>query len=423
MVTTRSTPITTDPAEHLAHAADPQPDTSETPEGTVNIEEPAAAVGENQFTDGGPNPGTVRPPPGQELDDMSVEELQAMKAQLDQELHIATLKQQILQARAQLQGVSAPMNHGQHPNQESGNPDSSACGEKRSRTDTIPAEKRPSRFKLKDPYSGKSLTELETFIGRAESWFDRYPEWYSQYPHHKVGEASDNLSSKQFLNFNIYRKEKEPEQVTWEDFKAHLRRLFNDPELLRIAATRDHSNARQLESQSVWEFARYLRTLEDQMDMQYTEEQRMKLLMVKVLRPIQDEAQKYPEKPRTYEGTVQFLQKLEDAMPERQRAKNTRRRDGQGSDGHEYRAAPNHRRTRGKSPAERRGRHNQFPRRDGTTAGKSGGENPKGKERGGSRSDQTRSTCNYCGKVGHWEKECYKKGFEMARKTSEPSKN
>ncbi|CRG88523.1 Retrotransposable element Tf2 155 kDa protein type 3 [Talaromyces islandicus] len=294
------------------------------------------------------------------------------------------------------------------------NPINSSHAEKRPRTDTIPAEKRPSRFKLKDLYGGKTLTELETFIGRAESWFDRYPEWYNQYPHHKVGEASDNLNSKQFLNFNIYRKEREPEQITWEDFKAHLRRLFHDPELLRIAATRDHNDARQLEGQSVWEFARYLRTLEDQMDMQYTEEQRMKLLMVKVLRPIQDESQKYSEKPRTYEGTVQFLQKLEDAMPERQKIRNARRRDGQSSNGNEHRAVTNHRRAGARTPADKRGKYNQFPRRDEITAGRSSGENPKGRERGRPRSDQTRLTCNYCGKVGHWEKECYKKGFDTA---------
>ncbi|QKX57712.1 uncharacterized protein TRUGW13939_11567 [Talaromyces rugulosus] len=417
MVTTRSTPIPTDTTERSVPAAEIQPSMSETLDGHGNREEPAVELEGNHPTSEDLDLGMVRPPPEQELEDMSMEELEAMKTQLDQELHIANLKRQILQTRAQLRGAPA------HENQDTGTPDSSAHGEKRPRTDTIPAEKRPSRFKMKDPYSGKSLTELETFIGRAESWFGRYPEWYSQYPHHKVGEASDNLSSKQFLNFNMYRKEKEPEPITWEDFKAHLRRLFHDPELLRIAATRDHNDARQLEGQSVWEFARYLRTLEDQMDMQYSEEQRMKLLMVKVLRPIQDESQKYPEKPRTYEGTVQFLQKLEDAMPERQKTRNSRRRDGHGSSGNEYRAAPNHRRAGARPPMDKRGKDDQFPRRDEAAAGRSSGGNPKGKERGKPKGDRTGSTCNYCGKVGHWERECYKKGFDEARKASEPSKN
>lgn len=74
IVIIKSISIITDPAEHPAHAADPQPDTSEMPEGTVNIE-PAAVVEENQFTNRGPNPGTVQLPPGQELDDISVKKL------------------------------------------------------------------------------------------------------------------------------------------------------------------------------------------------------------------------------------------------------------------------------------------------------------------------------------------------------------
>ncbi|QKX60778.1 uncharacterized protein TRUGW13939_07924 [Talaromyces rugulosus] len=181
---------------------------SETLDGHGNKKEPTVELEENHPTSEDLDLGIMQPSSEQELEDISIKELKAIKTQLDQKLHITNLKQQILQTQAQLRGAPA------HENQDTGTPNSSTHREKRPQTDTISTEKHPSRFKIKNPYSGKSLTELETFIGRAESWFDKYPKWYSQYPHYKVGKASDNLSSKQFLNFNMYQKEKEPEPIT-----------------------------------------------------------------------------------------------------------------------------------------------------------------------------------------------------------------
>ncbi|QKX55372.1 uncharacterized protein TRUGW13939_02464 [Talaromyces rugulosus] len=89
----------------------------------------------------------VQPPPEQELEDMSIKELEAIKTQLDQKLYIANLKQQILQTQAQLHSTSA------HENQDTRTPDSSAHRKKRPQTDIIPTKKRPSRFKIKDPYT------------------------------------------------------------------------------------------------------------------------------------------------------------------------------------------------------------------------------------------------------------------------------
>lgn len=61
IIITKSISIIINSVKYLAHAADLQPDISETLEGTVNIEKLAAAVGENQFINGSLNPETVRP--------------------------------------------------------------------------------------------------------------------------------------------------------------------------------------------------------------------------------------------------------------------------------------------------------------------------------------------------------------------------
>ncbi|QKX60777.1 uncharacterized protein TRUGW13939_07923 [Talaromyces rugulosus] len=132
--------------------------------------------------------------------------------------------------------------------------------------------------------------------------------------------------------------------------------------------------------------------------MQYSKKQYMKLLIVKVLQPIQDKLQKYLEKPQTYKDTVQFLQKLEDAMPERQKTRNSQQRDGHSSSGNEYQAAPNHHRTKARPPIDKHKKDDQFPQRDKAATGRSSGGNPKKKEHRKPKGDQTKSTCNYCGK-------------------------
>jgi hypothetical protein len=86
---------------------------------------------------------------------------------------------------------------------------------------------------MKDPYTGGSISEYEMFSGRAESWFSRYSAWYNSHLQHKVAEAADNLDQARFLQYTSFEKERGgSENVTWEDFKAHLLRISCDPDAL-----------------------------------------------------------------------------------------------------------------------------------------------------------------------------------------------
>ena len=325
------------------------------------------------------------------LDTLTPEELQRLRDQTAQEAILAEVKREILMNQARIRHAEAPIET-QGPTRE-----------KRQRTDTISAGRAPSRFKTKDPYTGGSISEYEMFIGRAESWFSRYSTWYNSHPQHKVAEAADNLDQARFLQYASFEKERGgSESVTWEDFKAHLLRIFRDPDALRREAARRYNDAKQRDTQSVYEFAQYLRTQEEQMSIKYSEEQRMVQLQVKVLRSIQDETLKYPEKPTSYEGTIAFLQQVEDAMPERQKA-----RRGKGK--------TNSLPTRGRTN-DSGSKREADPRKQDNRGG-SGKPNEDRTPKGDNPKKDIK--CFYCGKMGHKEHECRKKKYDEQRAAGE----
>lgn len=96
MVTTRSTPIPTNTTKHSVPAAEIQPSMSETLDRHSNREEPAVELERNHSISEDLDLRIVWPSLEQELEDMSIEELETIKTQLNQKLYIANLKRQIL---------------------------------------------------------------------------------------------------------------------------------------------------------------------------------------------------------------------------------------------------------------------------------------------------------------------------------------
>ncbi|BDD56272.1 hypothetical protein MAP00_001745 [Monascus purpureus] len=167
-------------------------------------------------------------------------------------------------------------------------------------------------------FTGKTIGEYNDFINQLEAHFNKYEHYYSV-EKRKVALAVSYLHKSVLYHWVEYTHGWAI-QRSWKEFLEFCLHWINDHRNLQKDAAQKFFDARQLEHQSVRDFAAYLAIWERQMKTQLSEELRQEYLRTRVLPRIRSEALKYPQEPETYEAYVSYLQTIEDQLPGRKLA-------------------------------------------------------------------------------------------------------
>ncbi|KAL2001072.1 hypothetical protein VTN02DRAFT_2262 [Thermoascus thermophilus] len=268
-------------------------------------------------------PGPQKPEPPsytmKDLMNLSQAELDALEQELCRRSEAQRQRRRILayqdELRQEVQGDSLP----EVPR-----------GKKRPREDSPPLTHGPPEVPVKEYYRGRNLHEYDAFLIRLKNHFRIHQWWYDAAdPDQRRIDAAISV----FDDAHILLWDAHVEviggigQTSWPEFKAWLEGLIQHPELLRQEAGVQYAQARQLEGQSVREFAASLRPWERRLAhlLSFTDEHRIAHLEARVLPIVREESYKYPQKPKTYEAYVAHLQKVEDNIPGRVTARTTGR--------------------------------------------------------------------------------------------------
>jgi hypothetical protein len=288
--------------------------------------------------------------------------------------------------------------------------------QKRRRASSSEEDRKPPVVNVKE-FRGESIEEKMTYDIKMKNHFARHRYYYDvgNTDLKRILAAEETLSdtiSKKWYTFQ--QDGNDIKDMTWDDFDAFLTRTIKDPKLLTIEAECKLEDAAQRESQTVSDFNVYLRSWERHLTVRATEAQRKVRLRTKILPNIRKESiSRNHDEPDDYDRYVVWLQTLEDGMSERQealkRAKNRQntnirnnRRDytpDSRSSRRQYHGRNEHRNDRERNP----NRYNGRDRADKTSSG------PKDNN---TKPDRD-ITCNYCGKKGHYESQCYQKHPEL----------
>ncbi|KAL1990879.1 hypothetical protein VTN49DRAFT_5882 [Thermomyces lanuginosus] len=190
---------------------------------------------------------------------------------------------------------------------------------KRPRIEAADAEKAPALPKM-ERYHGKTIPEYNAFVTRFGVHFRRNSYWYDdavEGEKRKIDAMLEALDDKLLVLWNVHEKEIQGRAHSYEEFLDWLQGLVRPTELLKQDANQKYNDAKQLPTQSVVEFAAYLAQWESQLDIEYSEKQRINHLRAKVLPIIRDEAARYPGPPETYDAYVLYLQEIEEKIPGR----------------------------------------------------------------------------------------------------------
>jgi hypothetical protein len=200
-------------------------------------------------------------------------------------------------------------------------------------------------------------------------------------------------------------------EYTWEQYKAFLVDLIEDPQNRQLEAAQLIEDAKQKPGQSAQAFHQYLASLEaridddPQEDPKRAEERKRQRFWTKLREDVRRQILNYQDTPETRDGIVALATRHENAAK--------RRAADPGDDKERSRSRP---RYEGKGGSQHsRGSYNNY--RGGQQRGGRGYSQSQGRggasstvpQRGGSATHTTSTggnNCFNCGKPGHWKGEC-----------------
>ncbi|KAG2019206.1 hypothetical protein GB937_005500 [Aspergillus fischeri] len=133
----------------------------------------------------------------------------------------------------------------------------------------------------------KNMHDYTKFVNSMTVHFEQHHRYYAK-EHRKVQAAVPLLADKTLGQW-IRHRESLPAKQTWEQLTQFLLKQVNDPKTLARRALQKYTDARQLEAQTVADFAAYLEQWESQLSISYTDEQRKAQLWTKLRPNIQSE--------------------------------------------------------------------------------------------------------------------------------------
>ena len=273
------------------------------------------------------------------------------------------------------------------------------------------------RIRLLDPqkYRARNFKEYLNFIRACEQHFEAYPQ---QYREDRDRQLFVKVWSEGETQDAIYRRLQRDDAaaLTWPELKRFLQDLLApDYERSQEAAAAYHG-AKQRRDQSVSSFVTYLDGLEERLP-PVPEEHRVAHLM-QALRPeIQTEILSRSDQPTTRAALIEAAVRTVHVLRVREKGPRDDRRIQPVARRVEttvstYRANPVRFHDAG------RNRPDHAPGMRPTSARTFSGVNqlplpsrPRNDNRGNQAAprDKSKDACNHCGKLGHWEKDCYSK--------------
>jgi hypothetical protein len=273
------------------------------------------------------------------------------------------------------------------------------------------------RIRLPDPqkYRARNFKEYLNFIRACEQHFEAYPQ---QYREDRDKHLFVKVWSEGETQDAIYRRlqREDAAALAWPELKRFLQDLLApDYERSQEAASAYHG-AKQRRDQSVSSFITYLDGLEERLP-PVPEEHRVAHLM-QALRPeIQTEILSRSDQPTTRAALIEAAVRTEHVLRLRERGPRDERRIQPIARRVEttvatYRANPVRPHDVGRS------RTDHTPGMRPPPARVFSGVNqvplpsrPRNDNRGNQATprDKSKDACNHCGKLGHWEKDCYSK--------------
>ena len=278
------------------------------------------------------------------------------------------------------------------------------------------AQKRHERdnpVKLPDPakYRARSFREYTTFVRSCELWFESLPNTYrtdqKKANFIKAWCEGDTLDT-------IYRRMESAERtLTWEEQKSLLQSLLAPEEQRTQDAAIAYYSAKQRKDQSVSAFVTYVEGLEKLLP-EIPESNKVMHLKQALRSDLAVEVLASPIQASTRQGLIGDAQRAEQVCGMRNRASREERLPFRGD------SATRPARTAGATSSankteqtQRRWNASGTPSRPPPISANHTPITPRttapGTTAAGGARDKSRDTCKYCGKIGHWEKECWKK--------------
>lgn len=170
---------------------------------------------------------------------------------------------------------------------------------------------RPKMREL-EVYEGKTITEAQVFIGRAERQFRTDKGYYFPTDQAKIDHCVEAFNQKLFQKWSSYEFDHFGLNITWEQFKDFILEAIMDKDNRRLDTVAKHERATQREDESVDDFVIYLDALERELDVK-DESYRWQTLYGKLREDIRARISFYAEIPQTRQGLISLARRVENA--------------------------------------------------------------------------------------------------------------
>jgi hypothetical protein len=233
---------------------------------------------------------------------------------LDEQLAVARVRHEELTKLKLLQRLEAEIEEMEGdtpaPTGESTIPHREAPTRRR-RSDDEPrvSELQPEKLNL---YYGKNVREHREWTRSAENAFRLAPRKFRQ-DMARIAWSAQFLRGTPATTWQNVATTDTHDDYTWGEYKELLLDLIEDPTNRQLGAAQLYSDARQKPHQSVQEFNQYLLSLENQLDDEYTQEQRRTHLWTKLSPTIQNSILQYQDIPTTRDAIVSLATRIEKA--------------------------------------------------------------------------------------------------------------
>jgi hypothetical protein len=250
-------------------------------------------------------------------------------------------------------------------------------------------------------YYGKTVREHREWTGSAENAFRLAPRKFKQDPA-RIAWTVQFLRGTPATTWQNLALNSALDEFTWEEYKALLLNLIEDPENRQLDAAQRYADARQRVGQSVQEFNQYLLALESQLDEDYTPEQRRTHLWTKLVPEIRSQIQQYQDIPNTRDAIVALATRIEKTHGRK-------------------RTASTNEHSRHIKPRLDSAPTTQAPRGRGTSLNRQ--QSNRGNTLNPSGRDLATVECFSCGKKGHYSNRCPDNQAAIVSSMSESSQN